>query len=165
MLFILYLYTFLHFWWGHLPAWEKYMICNFTMMGVYQFVYLILEIFLHHWSTSRIFVNTFHILIHSTFPSLRSPRHGIYFFFQHYIFSRCIVVPMQYTTSRTWARNVLRYYNQVKLHCIFKLGWFWLYVALPKSTQRHVRSVVQKFKKEHFGRSRNLKLWHTKYPM
>lgn len=159
MLFILYLYTFLHFWWGHLPAWEKYMICNFTMMGVYQFVYLILEIFLYHWSTSWIFVNTFHILIHSTFPSLRYPSHGIYFF------SRCIVVSMQYTTSGTWARNVLKYYNQVKLHCIFKLGWFWLYVALPKSTQRHVRSVVKKFKEEHFGRSHNLKLWHTKYPM
>lgn len=156
MLFILYLYTFLHFWWGHLPAWEKYMICNFTMMGVYQFVYLILEIFLYHWSTSWIFVNTFHILISSW---------HIIFFPQHNMFSRCIVVSMQYTTSGTWARNVLKYYNQVKLHCIFKLGWFWLYVALPKSTQRHVRSVVKKFKEEHFGRSHNLKLWHTKYPM
>lgn len=88
-----------------------------------------------------------------------------YFFSKHNMFSRCIVVSMQYTTSGTWARNVLKYYNQVKLHCIFKLGWFWLYVALPKSTQRHVRSVVKKFKEEHFGRSHNLKLWHTKYPM
>lgn len=96
--------------------------------------------------------NTFSISIRFTCPGLRLSHHDKPFFY-HNMSSECIGVSIQYTMSRTWARNVFKYHNQVKTLCISQPWRLWFPFALPKSTQRHVRNLLKNFKEQDFRRS------------